>query len=838
MQLNISANQYSQLSIDQLTIAISTLNDNITQDTIEIGKLNAEIGLIKGNINEVPGGYQDIYDTAVRENFMNKSNYERVSTSYNRYLKQFSSLQSQISAMRISTADIDSTISSLVKDYDLVNSEYLSTKKMLDIDVSINQSTYNTYIQEYSTISAFNMVSTLVETKTFLLAGGEGLRNTFAYSPDGITWTGLGKSVFNIRVNAIAYSLNMWVAVGYHEGSDQNKQISIAYSEDGINWNQVLDSKITTFEEGLGVAWNGSLWVAVGKGGVGNTAYSSDGKNWTKGTIPLTEVYGITWGGVPPGMWIATGKGVEGLCYGYNGINDWQGGPDTIENGVNVPLFTKAGHAAAWNGTIWIAVGEGTHTMASSTDGTNWIPVANSPFGPNGIGRSITWDNNMWVATGASAERDSSGALEVGVATSTDGVIWTPIKIFETGGGYSATYNGRVWAIAGDDVLRRLYTVKPENFTNGVYEYDEIQGLKLFDTKGITVANRNLQTLCNMTGLDIACNPVSTYGALSTIITSYDITTLNNDYPFISTQLSTIIATSTLYGSGSTISSVHYYSTQIALMLLAKNDIEAYMSTYGSSVNMSFDLTVFNLDLTYYYTELDQYANDFFSNKRLELLSEVEENRYATLEASAFLGVLKSEFNIQKQSINQNINTYSFDIQTAVDAATQNTLIGQRQTLVNTTALIDTEVSIIDSLDDRYALLLQPDGIFDTESKYKAAFIENRSTLHSMERQVLEYPDKKAELQSKYTTTWWQMNTALINANSEITKRTNALSRIKGIVDPVKNDITNNPLLNSGAYPFPSFPEEFRYNTDIITPQNINDTTVLDYSILPYLQFS
>ena len=53
----------------------------------------------------------------------------------------------------------------------------------------------------------------------------------------------------------------------------------MAYSYDGINWTGL--GKTIFSDYGFGVAWNGTLWVAVGLGATNTMAYSSDGITWT-----------------------------------------------------------------------------------------------------------------------------------------------------------------------------------------------------------------------------------------------------------------------------------------------------------------------------------------------------------------------------------------------------------------------------------------------------------------------------------------------------------------------------------------------------------------------------
>jgi len=61
------------------------------------------------------------------------------------------------------------------------------------------------------------------------VAGGEGTTNTLAHSADGISWTGIGKTIFTTGCLAVAWNGTRWVAGG--RGTN-----TLAYSTDGISW--------------------------------------------------------------------------------------------------------------------------------------------------------------------------------------------------------------------------------------------------------------------------------------------------------------------------------------------------------------------------------------------------------------------------------------------------------------------------------------------------------------------------------------------------------------------------------------------------------------------------
>ena len=136
------------------------------------------------------------------------------------------------------------------------------------------------------------------QTHNLMIACGTGSINTLAYSYDyGITWIGLGKSIFSTNGNAVAHNGEMWVAVG------SGKDNTIAYSTDGLNWIGLGKTIFST--SGNAITYNNNLWVATGEG-TNAIARSSDGKTWTGVTnTSLVSGYSVAGHG---SNWLAGGK--------------------------------------------------------------------------------------------------------------------------------------------------------------------------------------------------------------------------------------------------------------------------------------------------------------------------------------------------------------------------------------------------------------------------------------------------------------------------------------------------------------------------------------------------
>jgi hypothetical protein len=208
-----------------------------------------------------------------------------------------------------------------------------------------------------------------------------------------ITWRGLGTSIFSGQGRGVAWNGSMWVAVG----SGTN---TIAYSYDGITW---IGVPTNVFTQGNGVVWNGFMWVAVGSGAY-PIAFSYNGITWTGcGSNVFTRGNGVAWNGL---LWIAAGSGTNTISYSNDG-KIWTG------LGSSSPLFTSSGNGIAWNGARWVAVGSGGNTILYSTNGIVWTAAATSCF--TVAGNSVVWNGTRWIATG-------SGTSAIGY--SIDGSIW------------------------------------------------------------------------------------------------------------------------------------------------------------------------------------------------------------------------------------------------------------------------------------------------------------------------------------------------------------------------------------------------------------------------------
>jgi len=147
----------------------------------------------------------------------------------------------------------------------------------------------------------------------------------------------------------------MWVAVGFGTNT-------IAYSYNGLNWTGIGSTIFSI--AGYGVSWNGTMWVAVGNG-TNTIVYSYNGINWIGNgtTIFTTAGWSVAFNNKRPNtltfqrqITVATGVGTNSIAYSYDNGLTW--------TGLGATIFTSNGYGIAWNGSMWVAVGTGTNTIA------------------------------------------------------------------------------------------------------------------------------------------------------------------------------------------------------------------------------------------------------------------------------------------------------------------------------------------------------------------------------------------------------------------------------------------------------------------------------------------
>lgn len=295
-----------------------------------------------------------------------------------------------------------------------------------------------------------NYGSSIFWNGNYWLAGGNNTTpstwgTSVGVSSNGVDWTNLdvGLSICNGVAYTGGNTSGFWVAVG--NGGNTISYRPQQYPNGG--WGGATGNLIFT-TIGHGVVAGGDKFVAVGQSNDSPvTSGSTVGGNYlaTGITTGSTIAYSLYSSGNTKGaLWVGLGKIFtdrgRGIAYGNNryvavGRNMNVADGSTIKcstngiqwsNGSNV-FTTGGGYAVRWNGSYFVAVGEGTigtKNVGASTDGLTW---STGNLGLT-IGYGVAWSSggNKWVATGASP---TSG----GLSSSTNGLQWsTGTTLFTT----------------------------------------------------------------------------------------------------------------------------------------------------------------------------------------------------------------------------------------------------------------------------------------------------------------------------------------------------------------------------------------------------------------------
>jgi hypothetical protein len=264
---------------------------------------------------------------------------------------------------------------------------------------------------------------------------------------------------------------------------------TMAISFDGKNWTLIQNNpfaynqyippdKVGTYQSNnppvcKGIAWNGSMWVAVGTSSstvwdgsdfvtVSNNtpssqiATSTDGINWYKRGKAGLFNQTCHCVAASPSLWVVGGdEFIENLDNSgrYGCIS-------TSTDGITwTPVEIPIGSAfsVAYNGITWVAVGKTSsgnriYNIATSTNGTNWTGrVLGSTQNPV-IYRGVAWNGSKWIAVGGKSSSELFGTTTLGIiSTSEDGITWTHQDFDE----YlrSVSWNGVRWIIGGEGIF-------------------------------------------------------------------------------------------------------------------------------------------------------------------------------------------------------------------------------------------------------------------------------------------------------------------------------------------------------------------------------------------------
>jgi hypothetical protein len=330
-----------------------------------------------------------------------------------------------------------------------VNSNYLAMGAGALLYTSPNGTTWTT--RSTGSVSAFNAAA--YGASVYVIVGASG---AVLSSPDLATWT--SRSAGAQTFNDVIFANSIFVAMG---GGG-------AYSSpDGITWTARITGLLSTFNR---IIYANSLFVAVGTSASVYT--SSDGITWTSRTSNVaSQLNDVVWNGL---LFCAVGVGGS-ITTSPDGITwtartaptaantlmsvSWSGTNFVVTNTTDSSIIVSS-NGISWKtiptryagnflystyaGGKFLAIG--TNKIATSTDGINWTPATNTQFTSAGPTTAYitTLANSKFFMLGTNAPYN--------MASSTDGITWTPYSLNNLPGViplFDIVWNGTSYYIAG-----------------------------------------------------------------------------------------------------------------------------------------------------------------------------------------------------------------------------------------------------------------------------------------------------------------------------------------------------------------------------------------------------
>ena len=309
-----------------------------------------------------------------------------------------------------------------------------------------------------SSYNSYDKISSLDWNGSFfVLTVRNELTNTFthAYSPDGIQWT---KTSLPANITTQNPYTNKWVGDKYFIGGNlvstsldvQGNTIHtncLATIKDISNINIITlpsGDVIYDIEKNLEyrntIVFPKSTVLVLGGTSLDNAkiAYSTDqGQTWTASSdssgVFTSTSYGAVWNGR---IWVAVGSGGNTIATSVNG-DKWTGRGSSV--------ISTQSNAVDWSDKLamFVAVGSGTNSIATSHDGVHWLGRSNLLSS----GNDVKWNGAMWVAVGVPSVTGKS------IVYSYDGVNWSvpsQSNLFNVSG-KGISWNGSVWTAIGED---------------------------------------------------------------------------------------------------------------------------------------------------------------------------------------------------------------------------------------------------------------------------------------------------------------------------------------------------------------------------------------------------
>ena len=193
--------------------------------------------------------------------------------------------------------------------------------------------------------------------------------------------------LFNGSAYDMKYNGTIWLATGYSDPNNNGWNTFIATSTDGNSWITRTNHPFTNASYGTNIGWNGSYWLI--RTNDNKIAKSTNGIDWSIiGNISSLNVTDLVfmWNGA---SWIG------GVIVTGNTTSFIQSTDGSSWSALSTNVFSGGTVDIKYNGSYYLAAGNGSTLLAKSTDCINWTPISVS--GVTTI-YNIEWNGSYWLA--------------------------------------------------------------------------------------------------------------------------------------------------------------------------------------------------------------------------------------------------------------------------------------------------------------------------------------------------------------------------------------------------------------------------------------------------------
>ena len=373
----------------------------------------------------------------------------------------------------------------------LTTSNLVVTNNIIASSIGLRQLTSSEYPFAMQGGARF-LQQAVPQTNHIMIGASKSQGRTSLASSNAINrWTTLVANQFTNQGNDVAYNGSLWVAVG--SNADGRKLIKYTNNISGgfTDASYPNSNTTTTLTSMNTVKWSGSYWLAGGTSEDPSTdpnlLKSFNGVTWldAEAEESLRSFEDLSWNGY---LWTAVGSNPDGSNILYT---DTGGAWNKAFN-----TFSIKGNAVTNNGRTWVAVGEGSVTIKYSYNGRNWDNV----IGPQlSTAYTVVWNGDKFLAGGSNGNNSN-------LMYSYNGINWSYVPVSEDSNTYiskrvtSLLWNGSLWSAAGLNDLAIPYT--------GVHmrSYDAMN----WSTIRLVTINNQLFTTGEIYGQAYASNTVPT----------------------------------------------------------------------------------------------------------------------------------------------------------------------------------------------------------------------------------------------------------------------------------------------------------------------------------------